>query len=198
MTVFIYALFVEGDEKNVRYIGQTIDLTRRYREHLVDVQNTHKVHWIQAALAVGDKIGIKVLETLNDPDDEQLKFVEHFWINLFQNQGCKLTNSSDWGYGCKGYKHTSEAIEKIRAASTGRNTGELNSQSKLSNEQVDIIRVRFLAGETQKDLAHEFGVSPSSLSRIMCGNRRGRQPTSVGRIRVNSLKAKQQEALDSI
>jgi F0F1-type ATP synthase delta subunit len=54
-------------------------------------------------------------------------------------------------------------IKKGRQASQ---KGELHSQNKLSNKQVNEIRERLRNGEVQRRLAIEYGVSPATISSI--------------------------------
>ena len=52
----------------------------------------------------------------------------------------------------------------------GNRPGEENNAAKLSREQVEEIRRRY-PDETQTALAHEFGVSAPTVSRILSGKR---------------------------
>lgn len=52
----------------------------------------------------------------------------------------------------------------------GNRRGEENNGAKLAFEQVEEIRRRY-PDETQTALAHEFGVDPSTISRILSGKR---------------------------
>jgi hypothetical protein len=47
--------------------------------------------------------------------------------------------------------------------------GERNGMSKLNAQQVTMIRQRVQAGEPQKPLAAEFGVSTSTISNVVKG-----------------------------
>jgi DNA-binding NarL/FixJ family response regulator len=52
---------------------------------------------------------------------------------------------------------------------TGQPPGEAHPSAKLTEAEVRAIRRRTAAGERQKDLAAEFHVSPSSISKIANG-----------------------------
>src|SRR6266853_1261439 len=84
VVVYVYGLFVIGNEEEFRYVGKTTDIARRFREHLADTSNTHKARWIQEILACDCKIGIKVLETLHSPTNEEWEFCEQFWIAYYK------------------------------------------------------------------------------------------------------------------
>jgi len=49
--------------------------------------------------------------------------------------------------------------------------GERNSKAKLSEDQVRMIRKRFLAGESSSKIASELPISPRSVRRIASGER---------------------------
>jgi len=52
--------------------------------------------------------------------------------------------------------------------SKGRDTkGETNGRARLTDENVTAIRERQAAGESQRHLAHEFGVSEATISRVV-------------------------------
>jgi hypothetical protein len=97
-----------------RYIGQTYSLRYRKSRHFSDLKNNrHANNHIQASF---NKYGIsafeyKILEYCNlDIIDER----EKYWIEYYDviDNGY---NQCDGGLGCRGYKHTSEEIEKMRA-----------------------------------------------------------------------------------
>lgn len=93
--------------------------------------------------------------------------------------------------GRPGRKHSQEAIEKMRRAQRALDhqtilkdvwerkkgvprTGEVKEKlgkaiAKLSDEQVKEIRLRYLHGELQKDLAEEFGMKQPSMSELIRG-----------------------------
>ena len=49
------------------------------------------------------------------------------------------------------------------------NSGEKNGRAKLTEAQVVEIRVRYSEGDTQSNLAKEFGVTQTAISHIVCG-----------------------------
>lgn len=184
---YIYVLFEENDENNIRYVGKTTDLNRRYREHLADISNTHKSHWIQGLLSVGCKIIIKPVETLIDVKDGEWEHSEKFWINFYESQGCKLTNQREGGVGwnhtdatklkCKlvniGHhrKHT-ESTKKRIAETLRQRIREVGGSGKkvVTEQQVIEIRTKFATRlKTQYELANEYGVSRCCIAAITQG-----------------------------
>jgi transcriptional regulator with XRE-family HTH domain len=58
------------------------------------------------------------------------------------------------------------------AVSKGRQArGERQGHAKLTQAQVEAIRLRYADGEPQRVLAEEFGVRASAISRIVNGKR---------------------------
>lgn len=72
-----------------------------------------------------------------------------------------------------------DAVRRGRWASRAKgNTwtkGELNGRSKLTFDQIKVIRISIDEGYTNKQIGQTFGVSPSTISLIRC-NKRWRQP----------------------
>lgn len=66
--------------------------------------------------------GIKpVIRLIEEVPVSEWEFAERFWIDYYISLGYQLTNCSPGGEsGALGYKHTPEAVEKIRAANLGR------------------------------------------------------------------------------
>lgn len=188
--VFIYVL-TEPGTGNVRYVGKTYNVQRRYCVHLCDTTNTHKVHWIQSLIARGLKPDCKVIEVVKPGDD--WVSIERFWIKLFKDKGFKLTNLTDGGDGAPGYKHTEEAKQLFsklhkgpRTADFCRKLSQVNVTRKFTNEEVVKIRKRYAAGGIlHRELAEEYGVNKATIGKILRGSTYGYldgpiQPKFVG------------------
>jgi len=63
-------------------------------------------------------------------------------------------------------KNQSEAYERRRKEQP---KGQLHANSKLTNEQANVIRERYKYGYTQTNLAKEYGVSQTAISLITRG-----------------------------
>lgn len=112
--VFIYCL-IDPVTGHVRYVGKTVDLSRRYRLHINQKENTWKGKWIQSLIKKDLKPNLFVVDTVNNEDWE---FWEQFYICLFKAWGFTLTNLDEGGRTTK-YR-AKETIEKLRKASTGK------------------------------------------------------------------------------
>ena len=144
----------------VRYVGVTFRARRRFNEHLSRAMNgggTYRDCWIRSLVNAGIRPAYQVIEQGQGAGWQDR---ERFWIAHYRIEG-KLTNLTDGGDGtpglppsekCRqavslahkgipyppgrasamlGKNHTPEALEKIRAAGTGRKHSEL-TKAKLS------------------------------------------------------------------
>jgi len=62
MKIFIYTL--EDSVGNIRYVGKSKDIKRRFREHIknYDKSNTYKNNWIKSLIKKGDYPVISILD----------------------------------------------------------------------------------------------------------------------------------------
>jgi hypothetical protein len=87
---YIYAL-KDPDTNEIRYIGQSVNPTRRFVEHLNDKSCTYKVNWILKLKKLELTPTIEVLQccSINNITEQ-----ENFWISFYSENG-KLTNSAN-------------------------------------------------------------------------------------------------------
>lgn len=124
----------------VRYVGLSTRGIRRAKDHFCPCNlkvNTHKTNWIKSVIRQGSMPIIRVVQQWRSMGYKELCAAEVYWISYFKGVGCPLTNATDGGGGMigyihsketreklsvanKGFKHTPEAVDKIRRASTGR------------------------------------------------------------------------------
>lgn len=90
--IFIYGL-IDPVTRQIRYVGQTNDLERRYQEHVNNIEDTHKGLWIQSLREKGRIPTLVVLEGIED--ETKSNYHEKWWIVLGQKQGWSLTNSAN-------------------------------------------------------------------------------------------------------
>ncbi len=123
--VYIYAL-VDSITNQIRYIGKTVDPKRRLCRHISKATSrctTHKDCWIKQLITLNLKPYMIILQCV---DEVIWKEREIYWIAKCKKLGFKLTNSTLGGGGFMtgkdnpmfGRKHSPEAIEKIRVASS--------------------------------------------------------------------------------
>ncbi len=143
MKISIYAL-TEPDNGPIRYIGQSIDPSKRYKGHLYPSSLRLKIQknsWLKSVLIKGKKPGMVVLAKV---DEENADAAEIDYIKAYRMMGFDLVNGTDGGDGQSpgyqpsketrrklsnagkgntrtlGYKHTEEARRKISKAHKGK------------------------------------------------------------------------------
>ena len=87
--IYIYKL-IDPRNNEVRYIGKTTNIKRRYKQHLYDKRKSHKSSWVQSLRNEKLKPIIEILETC---DNYNWKEREIYWIKQFDN----LTNLKEGG-----------------------------------------------------------------------------------------------------
>lgn len=145
MTIGIYKLVFEGTDKV--YIGQSINIQKRYKEHL----NSFKTGIISKKLLQGFiDFGTPILEIVCICTIEKLNELEDYYILLYNtvgNNGFNTLNSS-------------EDIPCLY--------GESNGSSKYSNKQIELV-FNILVDtpeKTAKEIEQLTGVSTSVIYSI--------------------------------
>lgn len=202
--VYIYGL-VDPETGEIRYIGKSIRPAERLQNHMNELSNCHRSHWLQSLKAPGLRADMVILERIDG--EWPWQHSERHWIAYGRANGWPLTNNTDGGDGVpglsgpskermastwKGRKHKPESIEKMLAtkkerphshsaetrarmsvAHAGRDItwGDKLSVAlrRLTEEQVEEIKLRFSAGERTTDLAKEYGVHRTTMSKIKMG-----------------------------
>jgi hypothetical protein len=95
--VYIYSL-VDPRDKRVRYIGKTVNITKRYENHLHQMQgfNPHKENWIKKLTTINLKPELQIIEICNE---KNWKDREKYWIAYYREKHNDLTNILDGGEG---------------------------------------------------------------------------------------------------
>jgi hypothetical protein len=105
----------------VRYVGWTTNLPRRFREHLSEGRRRHsqsrKHTWISGVIADGFLPIATVVEEGMGPEWEA---VERKWIAAYRALGCELTNETSGGNGMLGRVIAPETRKKISATKRAR------------------------------------------------------------------------------
>jgi hypothetical protein len=120
MKIYIYVL-KDPTTNEIRYVGQTNDLKRRYYRHLQvsrDLKDTrHISNWIRS---LSNK---PIMETIEICEESNRNERELYWIDYYSTNGCDLCNHSNGGNGagigntnCVGRVLTQETKEKLRRA----------------------------------------------------------------------------------
>ena len=132
---YIYTL---SDGKQIRYVGKTKFITKRYNSHINESKNkkTYKEKWINKILLNGGKITIEILDVCDDNISDE---TESYWISQIKTWGFDLVNltlGGDGGTPMKGKHHSEETKLKMShtAKSQKRKIGGWNKGLKMSDE----------------------------------------------------------------
>lgn len=143
--------------------GEIIDSRSRYRRHVGErrIMAAHPDGWgyLKVRISDGERVLHKAVHALvcvafhgaRPPGME----VRHLDGNQLNNRPENLC----WG------TPTENNRDRIRHGTIPR--GESNRRSKFTDEQVRLMRDRWKAGETITDLASEYGVAYSTMSRAL-------------------------------
>lgn len=108
----IYVL-KEPDTFAVRYVGWTIDLRRRLRDHTKPSRvcgHQHRDKWLASLIERGLNPVMEVVETGTSTGWAD---AERKWIAHYRNDGADLTNHTDGGEGALGRKHSDDAKRRM-------------------------------------------------------------------------------------
>lgn len=129
MVITIYTL-KDPSSDQVRYVGKTNNLKKRYWTHLSAKTKSHTTSWIKKLLLQGYK---PIMEVLEITSMEEWISTEQYWIAQFKAWGFPLTNQTlgvEGSYGHAQYTWTDEH----RRQGSQRHKGKVWSQS--SRDQI--------------------------------------------------------------
>lgn len=131
MKKYIYVLYDPRNIFDLRYVGQTNNLKKRYREHISNKElkkDSYKNRWIKKILAEGIKPEILVIDDckLEEADD-----LETFWIKNLRREGHNLTNTNWAG------NHSNDG--NFLSEGTRRKISDSLKGHKISNETRSLI-----------------------------------------------------------
>lgn len=151
--VYIYTLS-HPITNEVRYVGKTINIKRRYKQHLYDKRTTHKANWIQSLR----KKGLKPVLTIVEICEENWQEREVFWISQFDN----LTNFLPGGGVDYKKVTTKETRKKISSKLIGRNLSEEHKKSIGSSlsKKVSIDGVSY---DSISDACRKLNLTPGFI-----------------------------------
>lgn len=135
-----YSIYVLKDPTTfeIRYVGLSSNVDKRYLEHIKDKAISYKQRWINTLLKNDEKPLLGVIEsnlTLSEAFELEIRYIEKY-----KNKGFKLTNSTIGGNAPMANKtHSNETKLKMSKARTGINNSFYNknhseeSKLKISN-----------------------------------------------------------------
>jgi hypothetical protein len=200
--IYIYTL-TDPISKEVRYIGKTKNIEKRYYKHITERRNnTYKEQWIGGLKKKGL---LPIIEILDIVDEDNWMFWETWWILIFKSWNIKLTNISTGGEGGPlsdetknkirlskiggkgrlGTKNTEESKLRMSIARKGKKQTKehIEARSKSCIKEIDIERLKM---EYDKNPSYEylseiFNLSKSKIYRTLKSNNllKYRRPRSV-------------------
>lgn len=113
MSWWVYTLSDPIEPEHVRYVGKTqVSLKRRLDSHLKDsrkgTSKRYSCRWIWTVLNNGRS---PIMTAVEAGDEDGWQEAEKRWIVFYRNLGHRLTNLTDGGEGCCGYKPPPRSAE---------------------------------------------------------------------------------------
>lgn len=103
---------------SIRYLGKTkCSLRKRLLEHLKYNGKDHRSFWIQSLL---NKDLEPIIEQVDLCYEAEWREKERRWIRQCKLMGFDLTNGTEGGDGCSGWRHTEESKANLSKALKGR------------------------------------------------------------------------------
>lgn len=170
---YIYSLTSEGV---IFYIGKTIDINRRFKDHKNTAKNkrNYKERFINKLLLDGKMFEMNILEEVEIGQED---FWEKWWISKISNEQklCNTTSGGDGGDYWLGKKHSEETKDKIRKwrvseiqkGKIHKSIGESNGRSKLTENNVIEMRKLRDEGYSYKQLSIKYRVAKSTVINII-------------------------------
>lgn len=132
MLGYVY-LLLDPDTEEPRYIGQTVDLARRHRQHCREDrrEDCRRARWLRKLRRQGKQPLLRVVHVTTA---QQAPVDEKVWIAHFRMGGIDLVNGTEGGDGCVGLVHSNETKQRLREFATGR-TQSAETREKQSLAQ---------------------------------------------------------------
>lgn len=187
----VYALLEPAECKSyMRYIGITCKTTRRRLQQHINkskINDNYRCRWIRKLQSQGYVPQIMSLYsnlTKTEAEEIEIELIEYFTY-----LGAKLVNTTAGGGGCLGYKHSAKTKKLISKLKSGKHIGPKNPNygnrnsievrkkmalhraKKLSAKDVTEIRRKLKLGKKHKEIARQYGVSRTIVTRIKTGTR---------------------------
>ena len=113
--IYIYIL-CDPDTGKIRYVGQSTNPLRRFKDHLRKKEKTHKGNWIKSIL---DCKKIPIIFIIDEfSTNFEANYFENWYYEYFKFLGMDLTNNPSFLGNTR--KMSNETKEKIRLAHVGK------------------------------------------------------------------------------
>ncbi|MDD4156596.1 MAG: GIY-YIG nuclease family protein [Candidatus Cloacimonetes bacterium] len=179
------------------YIGSSIDVKNRWREHKTDLEkNRHHSIYLQRSWNKYGKANF-VFSMLEECDRNELLDREQYYLDKFKSykkeNGYNIAKNTS--APMMGRKHSKETLVKLSEGVRNRDSsvwvrGEDKFNAKFKDE--DIINIKKLIYENYKikDIAKIYNVKPNTITQIKTGERWNHIKTKYDELIVQTPKQK--------
>ena len=130
-----YIYYIKNNDNNKRYIGSTIDLKRRIRQHLCLTR--YNDYWHQMLHEFPENFEIGVLKTIETNDPVKLNSIlaeyEIYYYNMFKNTTGVYNMVKPSASALRGTKYSEERTMKQREAHYGRTHKSFPNSSLINS-----------------------------------------------------------------
>lgn len=179
MSFYIYQVLNTMNGKI--YIGQTIDLVRRWDEHLRDARSVKRSNkpFYKAIIKYGENsFDLRIIQEVSS--DREARDCEMYWIQYYRSNMIRYGNEygynlSDGGDGCGTGPKSQSHRDNISKALTGlvrEPTHSMNisiSKTTLSTNKLEQIRQLLIDGVHEHIIADRIGISQGVVSDMKLG-----------------------------
>lgn len=161
MESVVYGL-LDPDTLEIRYVGQTVNLERRHKEHGARSNlkaNNHKNKWILSLLSRGLFPACIALERIPECDSDS---AEQRWIKELKGMGARLTNATEGG---NGDTRNLTKTTKIRTMPSWSEERRVNSEKAFTPELRRKIAETRIRNKKPNDTTGFIGVYSVSRGR---------------------------------
>jgi group I intron endonuclease len=193
--VFIYTLECPLTNK-VRYVGKTINLLTRLRDHIKKSKNlkTHKDKWVNSLICEGLK---PVIREIDSVDENNWQYWEKYYIKLFKDNGFNLVNHTDGGDGGSFKKHTEETKKKM--SESQKNKKKPNFTDEWRENLSKSAKIKFFTKEHRDNISKSLkGRKLEPRSEEWCKNISESKKNTIVSEKVKQLKRENSPARKQI
>jgi hypothetical protein len=166
---FLVYTLADPRSEEIRYVGKTESRPQiRLNHHLHRARVGHKAYvydWTRQVLSSGQTPIMEILEEL--PDRKALIEAECHWIVQLRALGCRLTNLTEGGEGCFGYKHSLEARKKMRGKRKPQPEEARQRRRRFSPEVEAKIAAEYLTGLSCTAIGVRHGMGHGGIRKIL-------------------------------
>jgi len=149
-TIIIYTL-TDPITKEVRYVGKTTDISKRFNKHINESRKSttsHKKAWIKSLLKKNLKPEIEIIDVVNSSD---WGFWEKYCIEQIRAWGFRLTNETSGGDGVdKGNIPWNKGIKGVikKNKTSFKKGNEIGKETRIKSGQRLSPKTEFKKGIT--------------------------------------------------